>query len=132
MTNSTSKQPFNERMARHREMLAAAGFSRVSVFLCAEARRALAAQRRRGESMSGTLNRLIAQTCGGSRNESPEEARDFERRVRAAHNQIMHSFRSGRGPYITRAWVLRTDGSGSGVYVTADGVEEFDKDTRPP
>jgi hypothetical protein len=127
MTDST----FDERMARHRELLAAAGFSRVSFFLCAEARRALSAQRKRGESMSRTLNRLISQICAGSRDESPEEAREFERRVTQARNEIMHSLRPANrsGQYTFAVTVLRPDGSG--VRVTADDVQEFDKESRP-
>ncbi|WP_321964197.1 hypothetical protein [Paraburkholderia sp. J7] len=126
-----SESSFDERMARHREMLAAAGFSRVSFFLCAEARRNLAALRQRGESQSAVLNRLLrANVC--ARNETPQEAREFARRVQRARNEILHSLRPSNvnGPYITRCWVLRPDGSG--CYVTADDVQEFDKDSRPP
>ncbi|MEM5316094.1 hypothetical protein [Paraburkholderia sp. JHI869] len=122
-----------ERTARHRELLASANFKRVSYFMCDEARRALAAQRRRGESLSQALNRLLLEQSSG-RDENPGDAREFARRVRQAQNQIRHSQRPANrnGPYITRSWVLRSDGSGSGAYVTADDVQEFDKDSRPP
>lgn len=121
---------FDERMTRHREMLEAACFTRVSFFLCAEARQALAAQRRRGESLSGTLNRLL-QVNDRVRNESPEEAREFARRVKRARNEILHSLRPSNrsGPYTVAITVLRSDGSG--MRVTADDVQEFDKDSRP-
>ena len=120
---------FDERMQRHRELLASANFKRVSYFMCEEARRELAAQRRRGESLSSTLNRLLL-ARGCARNESAEETRDFERRVKHARNVILHSLQPSNrsGQYTVAVRVLRPDGSG--VRVTADSVEPFD--TQPP
>ncbi|MGF6601437.1 hypothetical protein P3T23_006179 [Paraburkholderia sp. GAS448] len=119
-----------ERMVAHRELLRAANFKRVSFFLCDESRRMLAAQRRRGESLSNALNRLLSNTSGCARNESPEDAREFARRVQHARNEILHSLRPSNtnGPYTLAVCVLRPDGSG--VRVTPDSIEPFD--TLPP
>ncbi|MBC8739026.1 hypothetical protein F6X40_19930 [Paraburkholderia sp. UCT31] len=125
MTNST----FDERMKRHRQMLKTAGFSRVSLYVSGEARAALAAQRERGESMSKAFNRLVSRACGVARDETPDEARDFERRVRHARNEILHSLRPGNknGPYTVAIKVYRLNGTG--IRVTRDSLEPFDKES---
>jgi hypothetical protein len=125
MTNST----FDAQMARYRDRLAGQGYRRISVFLGAEARRAIAENRQHGESPSATVNRLL--TAGGGDSprceQSPAEARRWEKLIQRAQNEIRHSQRPSntRGPRTLSMRIFRPDGSG--WFVTADDAWEFSK-----
>ena len=101
-----------ERMAAHRAKLEAAGYTRSSVYLSPIARRLVESNRRRGETLTIVVNRLIV----GDRQEPPREtaaeAREWLRRIRSAQNELKHAQHAAQWgqPFITRVWLKASNG----------------------
>jgi hypothetical protein len=96
-----------ERMQQHREALAAAGFKRLSIFISPAARQKVEVSRRPRESASAAINRLILSDKPEPVFESAAEAREWQRRIRAAQNELRHGCQAAlRGqPFPTRIWL---------------------------
>jgi hypothetical protein len=118
-----------ERMAAHRAMLEAAGYTRSSIYLSPIARRVVESNRRRGETLTIVINRLIVGERPEPPRETAAEAREWQRRIRRAQNEIRHSRRAATwgGPITLSHTLYREDRKG-GAIVTADDAIEFGED----